>query len=536
MRGPSSQLVQTQASMDDLWIKLRGIERLHDVRMEPRLVESHVLFIVKAGGGRLMIDLLSYRLSQDTVHIAHPGQTAGITAEIGEKLDLYMIMFDVRSEAGTEAVFPYDGEIHVRADTQTQLLCDSINDCFRNERALERFRGQSFFQELLYGAMSQIRLSHEADSRTALNRTKAYIDSHYSESLTIERLARMAEISPKYYVNLFKKTYGISAIDYLTEARVNAAKQLMLRSEARLRDIAHQVGYNDEFYFSRMFKKETGMSPTAYLKKRSRKIAAYTPSVLGQLLALKTIPYAAPLHPKWTAYYYKTYRDEIPLHLSAYRFNEDWESNIETLIRHKPDTIISMDDLEPEERERLEKYTSVEFIPIKDTDWRDRLRLIATYLGLPHEAESRLLSYERKVRIARERIHKTIKDDTVLAISIHKLNCYRSPTRGMREVLYEDLQLKPLSDCLSESCKKPISVEQIAELDADRILLNVCQETESLKGWQELQTGQLWKSLKAVRKNQVYLISSDPWREYSAYACERMVDDLLRQFCGDRPF
>ncbi|MDT2258386.1 helix-turn-helix domain-containing protein [Paenibacillus larvae] len=44
-------------------------------------------------------------------------------------------------------------------------------------------------------------------------------------------------------------------MDYVTEVRVNSAKKLMVRSDARLRDIAHQVGYNDEFYFSRKFKK-----------------------------------------------------------------------------------------------------------------------------------------------------------------------------------------------------------------------------------------------------------------------------------------
>ncbi|MDT2273884.1 AraC family transcriptional regulator [Paenibacillus larvae] len=92
------------------------------------------------------------------------------------------------------------------------------------------------------------------------------MDNHYNENLTIEQLAHMAEVSPKYFVDLFKKTYGKSAMDYVTEVRVNSAKKLMVRSDARLRDIAHQVGYNDEFYFSRKFKRGWYVAKCLYEK------------------------------------------------------------------------------------------------------------------------------------------------------------------------------------------------------------------------------------------------------------------------------
>ncbi|WP_409340701.1 AraC family transcriptional regulator [Paenibacillus sp. MBLB4367] len=535
MSKSSYQDLQVHASLDDLWCKLRGIDRLRSMGKEQQLIESHVLFVAKGGEGRLTIDLQEYRLSQDTVHIALPGQTVGLTAGKGEKPDLYKITFDVKRDSESDFVFPYHGEIPVHADTRMLVLCDKVYDHFRSERPLERFGGQAAFQELLHWVIKQFRYEPESDSRTALDRTRAYIENHYSESLTIEQLARMAEISPKYYVNLFKKTYGISAIDYVTEIRVNAAKQLMVSSDVRLRDIAHQIGYGDEFYFSRMFKKSVGVSPTAYLKNRRRKIAAYMPHVLGHLLALKTIPYAAPLHPKWTAYYYRTYRADIPLHLSAYRFNEDWEANIRALDQDRPDLILSLDDMEADERERLERIAPVHYIPSGGTDWREQFRLTADVLGASQEAESWLRSYDRRADHVRERVNKELKEELVLPVSFHKQSFYVCPTRGMRDVLYRDLRMKPFPGFHADHYKQPISEEQLTAYDADRILLNVCQEPESLSRWQTLQASSMWKNLKAVRQNQVYLISSDPWREYSAYACERMIEDLLLQVCGDRP-
>lgn len=525
---------QAPISLDDLWLKLRGAEWVREGRMEQQLIESHVLFVMKAGVGRLAIDMREYQLRPDTAYVALPGQTIGVAVGTTDGLELCVIRFDMRRDSQPDALFGLKGEIPIYPDSRTVSLCEQVYAYGRSEQALERFRGQSAFQELLYSLFKHVRLLPETDSRTALDRTKAYIESHYNESLSIEQLARMAEISPKYYVELFKKSYGISTIDYVTEVRINRAKQLMVRSDVRLRDIAHRVGYHDEFYFSRKFKQQVGVSPTAYVKNRRRKIAAYSSPIIGQLLALNVIPYAAPLHPKWTAYYHKMYRSDIPLHLSAYRFNQDWESNVEALVQARPDLVICTDQLYPDEKARLERELPVFYIPWEETDWREQLRLTARLLGAAKEAEAWLRGYDRKTLFARGRLQREWGNETVLAMSIFKQSCYFCPTRGMRDVLYGDLRLKSAPGFEPAAYNRVMTADQLALFDPDRILVNVCQEPESLRYWQWLQTSPLWRDLKAVRRNHVHAISSDPWREYSASASERMVDGLLQLLDGTR--
>ncbi len=68
----------------------------------------------------------------------------------------------------------------------------------------------------------------------------------------------MAGISPKHYSETFKKLYGQSVTEYITDIRITNAKKLMAKANCKLREIAHQIGYQDEFYFSRIFKKHTG--------------------------------------------------------------------------------------------------------------------------------------------------------------------------------------------------------------------------------------------------------------------------------------
>ncbi|MFH5186520.1 helix-turn-helix domain-containing protein [Paenibacillus sp. TAB 01] len=530
---PSDTELQTPGCLDHLWFKLRSVEWLYNSNMEQQMTNSHVLFLVKQGTGCLTIDLQEYRLRKEAVHIALPGQTMGVLTESGAELELYVVSFDLFRDGAGEIKPPHQGEIPVYPESQMVFLCDLMYGCWRHESGLERFRGQSAFHELMYELIKNIRLEPEMNSRSGLETSRTFIENYYYDNLTIEQLARIAQISPKYYVDLFKKTYGKSAIDYLTEVRVNRAKQLMVHSGARLRDIAHQVGYNDEFYFSRKFKKEVGMSPTAYMKNRKRRIAAYSPHVLGQLLALKMIPYAAPLHPKWTAYYYKLYKADIILHLSAYRANQDWEANIHALAQASPDIVISRDDsLHPLERERLEQIAPVIVLPWNDQTWRDHLLLMAQQLDAVQEAHDWLAGYDRKVSQAKEQLHRLLGGETVLAVSIHKQQCRISPVRGMRDVLYADLELPPPQGLNPDQYNMAVPVERLAELDADRILLNVCQEEETLRYWQSLETSPQWLDLRAVRSNRVYPITSDPWREYSAHASGRMIDDLLRLLCG----
>lgn len=131
------------------------------------------------------------------------------------------------------------------------------------------FRAQLDFQELPYDLRARS-LHRPRDTNSALEQAKQYIEAHYTEALTVEQLAQSADFSAKYFVDLYKKKYGKSALEYAAELRIGQAKRLMAESGVKLRDIAHRVGYADEFYFSRKFKKMIGMPPAVYMKSRRR--------------------------------------------------------------------------------------------------------------------------------------------------------------------------------------------------------------------------------------------------------------------------
>ena len=91
-----------------------------------------------------------------------------------------------------------------------------------------------------------------------------YIDQHYQEDLSLYDMAQRFYVSREYISRKFKQQFGINLSDYLAQIRMEKAQSLLLNPHLRIGQIAAMVGYRDEKYFSKVFKKETGLSPVTY--------------------------------------------------------------------------------------------------------------------------------------------------------------------------------------------------------------------------------------------------------------------------------
>lgn len=94
-----------------------------------------------------------------------------------------------------------------------------------------------------------------------------YIREHYSESISIETLAKMENYTPSYFTEWFRQRTNYSPSVYLKRFRVERAKELMVNSQYSLLDIALQVGYNSHSALTRAFKDMEGCSPQEYRKR-----------------------------------------------------------------------------------------------------------------------------------------------------------------------------------------------------------------------------------------------------------------------------
>ena len=106
------------------------------------------------------------------------------------------------------------------------------------------------------------RLSGEA--QRLVRKAMAFIHEHFAEPVTRREIARHVSIAEDYLTYCFRQELGTTPIKYLQRYRVNRARSLLRESDATITEIARLVGFSDSGYFSRIFHRETGMSPEAF--------------------------------------------------------------------------------------------------------------------------------------------------------------------------------------------------------------------------------------------------------------------------------
>jgi len=105
---------------------------------------------------------------------------------------------------------------------------------------------------------------------SVVDQVKKYIDEHYEEEeLSLNLLASYVNFSPNHLSMIFSQQTGQTFIKYLTDFRMNKAKELLRGTGKRSSEISQEVGYKDPHYFSYLFKKTQGMTPTQYRGKKS---------------------------------------------------------------------------------------------------------------------------------------------------------------------------------------------------------------------------------------------------------------------------
>ncbi|MCM3785007.1 response regulator [Neobacillus mesonae] len=127
---------------------------------------------------------------------------------------------------------------------------------------VEGLRTHALFQ--LNVVLDALDVWYRDEHRGSIEKAKAYIAEHYSRELSLEEVADYAGLNPHYFSKLFHERCGITFIDYLTGLRIERARELLVDPSYVLKDISQKIGYRDPNYFSRVFKKMVGMSPSEY--------------------------------------------------------------------------------------------------------------------------------------------------------------------------------------------------------------------------------------------------------------------------------
>jgi two-component system response regulator YesN len=136
----------------------------------------------------------------------------------------------------------------------------------RSKTSLEEVR--EWFISICGRIMDSLKTRQEDFSKAKIREAKAYIETQFSDpSLSLQTVCKELSISTSYFSLIFKKYLKKTFVEYLTETRVEKAKEFLRNTNMKTYDIARSIGYRDAHYFSLIFRKATGEPPTAYRTK-----------------------------------------------------------------------------------------------------------------------------------------------------------------------------------------------------------------------------------------------------------------------------
>ncbi len=123
---------------------------------------------------------------------------------------------------------------------------------------------RSFLMQNIREICTALETGSQKESERVVSRVLDYIRDHFAEDISLDDVSRMVDISPYYFSKLFKREMGVNFIEYLTDLRIQKAKEYMANPKYSIKEVCSMCGYSDPNYFSRIFRKYVGVSPSEY--------------------------------------------------------------------------------------------------------------------------------------------------------------------------------------------------------------------------------------------------------------------------------
>jgi iron complex transport system substrate-binding protein len=563
-------------------IKLPIGEHLHTSELS-----SSALIYTIQGRARLLLDGDEHHVENGYVCHAGKGTVLTIT-DITDHFEYYMIQYkaslplpcsqDLLQLLARTEPFEIQYGFVVNHAASLLLSLSRMDHEWGQPEAMAKLQVKSLFYQFICELLGQLQHQQlEQASPDMVLQAARYMDEHYAEPITADTLATLLNCSPRTMQRMFNKRLALGPIDYLMQIRIDKAKELLCRTNAGLKDIAEAVGYVDSYYFSRLFKRYTGVSPSTYRESmqqargdepqnvsviapnqettRNEKKAPPDPldaairrsqrtiiHLKGELLLHRQPAKMAVLDPQFMDHMLALGEQPAGSVMVTGDFGSFPEHMVDKLREVQPLGTLDEPDLEALRALAPDLIICTEFqkniygsltliaptiMLERNRDWRETLRIMGRIMGKKLEAEQVLQQYKHKISGLKSALAAKLQGQSVTMIRPRE-NIIRLHTCAHRTaaILYSDLGLHPPKLAVDRKrTSTMIALEGLPELDADHYFVLT---DNKFKAWSnEIQSTTTWKNLRAVQHHHVYHAKASNWiAYYGPIAMNQMVDQV----------
>ncbi|CAM4246462.1 AraC-like DNA-binding protein [Paenibacillus endophyticus] len=513
------------------YIDVDLLDYASDAVLAEETTSSYMLLVFKSGNGKLFTESFSASFSPDSTFLLSPSAAYQFESVNDSQIEYFRISFRIFHIEGGQAapyvipLFPDRQELRIYPQTQWNDLLNQLYVGHTNQHDLEAHRQQLHFQKIIEFLLEHnLQVDQLQSSAQTVEQTIQYMQTNFQDNITVKQLAHMANVPSWQFTSIFKELTGKKPLDYLTELRINRAKEWLTHTESTLREIAERVGFTDEYYFSRRFRLMTGFSPRQYAISMSQNILVKDWN--GHEVRI-------PSHPSRVLYCGETVGDMnmlgIPL-IENHIFCKDNPLSQELASKLSPDLII-FDHYD----EALYSQIS-QIAPTLTYNSRgslnDRLLMLGKWFGKKKEAQQWLLHHNSNTLLMWKQLRTLIRpEETASVFVFHRgKRLFVMGNIGLSSILYHPDGFRPAGKVQqiwnSGRPYKEITAKTIHQYAGDRVFMMLPQSPESKAAMEELMNSPVWFNLPAVKNGFSYLLDEQDWNIEDAAARDKLLSLL----------
>lgn len=230
----------------------------------PVMRDTYVLFYILSGSGTFVIDGVNYNVKKGNSVAIFPYSSIKIKSS-NENISYRWVetkgfeISDMISRTGFAKNQPVAPCMPIE---NFEKYYDIVEDCADLDYAACRTNGKI---AVLFSYYMEYFPSEKTAVINYVMSARDYIERNYKYShCTVQSVANYVKLDRTYLYRLFKSETGMSVIEYINKCRINKACSMLLDTNIQIKDIALSVGFIDQLYFSKVFKKQNGKSPSEY--------------------------------------------------------------------------------------------------------------------------------------------------------------------------------------------------------------------------------------------------------------------------------
>lgn len=247
-----------------------------------RTLEHHELILITGGNGNIIIENKRYQAKEGMIFYICSDILQSIESDAKNPLYFMSVHFSYIDVILNDNKWDVRKENKVLPLSSMQLVkdCYQINYVFRKmvDSWNEKLPGyelitKALLQQLIFELYQNERgEKHNYSASLKVENIIKYMHENINSKLTLTDLSDRVQLSPAYLSRVFKDNTGYSLIEFFNKMKIDKAKELIIEGNKKVKDVAHEVGFSDEFYFSRIFKKIEGVSPAEFYSKNVHEV------------------------------------------------------------------------------------------------------------------------------------------------------------------------------------------------------------------------------------------------------------------------